>query len=226
MASAAQFAPEGGERRIGIPGFENLSGAIRMEGGAGTLELAGNDVTLVFPGVFEEPRLPLRQLLGSIHWRQAATLELRAENLRASNDDVDVTANGTYRSGETGPGSADIVGRIARAGANTAHRYIPAVVGLGTRRWLEHAIVKGRLNDGTFRLKGDLARFPFINPSDGDFRLADGASARDVGGARHGRTMRCSRRGAPLATLDEPPGDHHRRAARRVLTPARSTVDM
>ncbi|MGB3428680.1 MAG: YhdP family protein [Burkholderiaceae bacterium] len=172
LSSAAQPAPEGGERKVGVPGFENLSGTVRMEGGAGTLELAGADVVLVFPGVFEEPRLPLKQLAGSIHWRQAAALEFRAENLRASNDDVDLIANGTYRTGQTGPGTADIVGRIPRASANSAHRYIPSLVEGGTRRWLEHALVKGRLNDATFKLKGDLARFPFINPADGDFRLA------------------------------------------------------
>ena len=172
LSSAAQPVAEGAEQTIGLPGFENLSGAIRMDKGAGTLELATTDAALVFPGVFEEPRLPLKQLLGTVQWKQGATLEVRAEGLRASNDDVDVTANGTYRTAPSGPGAVDLTGRIARANADAAYRYIPTVAGAGTRKWLQHALVKGRLNDGSFRLKGDLARFPFMNPADGDFRIA------------------------------------------------------
>lgn len=172
LAIAAQPASEGGDRSAGLPGFENVSGAVRMEKGSGTIEFAATDAALVLPGVFEEPRLPLRQLAGSVHWRRGATLELRAEGLRASNDDVDLTASGTYRSAESGPGSVDLGGRIARADASAAHRYIPLVAGAGTRKWLERALVKGRLNDGTFRLRGELARFPFLDPADGDFRLS------------------------------------------------------
>ncbi len=143
-----------------------------MEKGAGTLELAATDAALVFPGVFEEPRLPLKQLLGTVQWKQGETLEVRAENLRASNDDIDVTANGTYRTAPSGPGSIDLAGRIVRANAEAAHRYIPTAVGTGTRTWLRHALVKGRLGDAPFKLKGDLARFPFANPAEGDFRIA------------------------------------------------------
>ena len=143
-----------------------------MENGSGTLELASTDAALVLPGVFEEPRLALKQLLGTIQWKQGEAFELRVEGLRASNDDADVTANGTYRTTPSGPGWIDLSGRVVRANADAAYRYIPTVAGTGTRRWLQHALVKGRLNDAAFRLKGDLARFPFMQPAEGDFRLA------------------------------------------------------
>ena len=126
----------------------------------------------MFPGVFEEPRLPLTQLLGTIEWKQGETLEVRADGLRASNEDIDVTASGTYRAAPSGPGSIDLAGRVVRANAEAAWRYIPAAVGAGTRTWLRHALVKGRLGDASFKLKGDLARFPFANPAQGDFRFA------------------------------------------------------
>jgi uncharacterized protein (TIGR02099 family) len=171
LSSAALPAAEDAASKVGVPGFENLSGAVRMEKGAGTLELAATDAALVFPGVFEEPRLPLKQLLGTVQWKQGETLEFRADGLRASNDDVDVTANGTYRTAASGPGWIDLSGRVARANADTAWRYIPAVAGTGLRTWLQHALVTGRLGDAPFKLKGDLARFPFTNPAEGDFRF-------------------------------------------------------
>jgi uncharacterized protein (TIGR02099 family) len=172
LSSAAQPAADGAEQTIGLPGFENVSGSVRMEKGSGTIELAASDAALVLPGVFEEPRLPLKQLLGSVRWRQGPTLEIRAEGLRLSNDDVDLTASGTYRAADSGPGVVDFGGRITRANANAAYRYIPNIAGATTRKWLEHALVKGRLGDGTFKLRGDLARFPFLDPADGDFRFA------------------------------------------------------
>ncbi len=208
LSSAALPAAEDAASKVGVPGFENLGGAVRMEKGAGTLELAATDAALVLPGVFEEPRLPLKQLLGTIQWKQGETLEVRAENLRASNDDIDVTANGTYRTAPSGPGSIDLAGRIVRANAEAAHRYIPTVVGTGARTWLRHALVKGRLNDAPFKLKGDLAHFPFTNPAEGDFRIAGrvtGATLDFLPGAaerrRHGRRNRAAcGRSSPTST--------------------------
>ena len=31
--------------------------------------------------------------------------------------------------------------------------------------------MRGHVVEGSYRIKGDLARFPFINPADGDFRI-------------------------------------------------------
>ncbi len=207
VSSAALPAAEDAASKVGVPGFENLSGAVRMDKGAGTLELAATDAAVVFPGVFEEPRLPLRQLLGTIQWKQGETLEVRAENLRASNDDIDLTASGTYRTVPSGPGSIDLAGRIVRANAETAHRYIPAAVGPGTRTWLRHALIAGRLGDGSYKVKGDLARFPFTNPAEGDFRIA-------------GRVT-----GATLDFLPGAPNEAGRPAAPGAVWPVLSDID-
>jgi uncharacterized protein (TIGR02099 family) len=189
LSSAALPAAEDSASTVGVPGFDNLSGTVRLDKGAGTLELAASDAALVFPGVFEEPRLPLKQLLGTIQWKEGDTLEFRAEGLRASNDDVDVTASGTYRRAASGPGSIDLTGRVVRANAEAAHRYIPVAVGAGTRAWLRHALVKGRLSDASLKLKGDLAQFPFTNPADGEFRFGGrvtGATLDFLPGAQGG----------------------------------------
>jgi uncharacterized protein (TIGR02099 family) len=172
LASAAQPAPEGGAHAFGVPGFDNLSGSVRIDRGSGTLELTSADATLVLPGVFAEPRLPLKLLVGTVHWKQAGALELRVEGLRAANDDAEVTANGTWRATDAGPGAIDLSGRILRGNVQAVHRYMPLAASDGVRRWLEHALVRGRVLDGTYRLRGELARFPFRDPAQGEFRIA------------------------------------------------------
>jgi uncharacterized protein (TIGR02099 family) len=173
LASAAQARPSTGDNdHASLPGFANLSGAVGMDKGSGSLELTSSDVTLDFPGIFDESRIALKQLTGSIRWKQGATLEVRADGIRASNNDAEVTASGSWRTASSGPGVIDLSGRITRANANGAFRYIPLVIDAATRRWLEHALVEGRLTNGSFRVKGDLARFPFVDPAEGEFRIA------------------------------------------------------
>jgi uncharacterized protein (TIGR02099 family) len=173
LTSAAQPVPdEAGSRAVGQPGFENLSGSVRMERGSGTLDLAATDATLTFPGVFEEPRIALRQLAGVFQWKRANGLEVRFDGLRANNEDFDVSGNGSWRSATSGLGTLDVGGRLTRASAAAAFRYIPRIAGEATRNWLEHALVRGRLSEGTYRIRGDLGRFPFVNPADGEFRIS------------------------------------------------------
>jgi uncharacterized protein (TIGR02099 family) len=173
LGITAQAAPESeGNRAIGVPGFENLSGTVRMDRGSGRLEVASTDAALVFPGVFARPRLPLKQLAGTFHWIHRPELEVRAEGVRLVNDDAEIVGSGSYLRTPEGPGMVDLNGRIVRAEARTAFRYIPQVAGSDTLKWLEHALVSGRMTDGSYRVKGDLARFPFVDPADGEFRIA------------------------------------------------------
>lgn len=171
---------------VGLPGFENLSGSIEMADGAGSLQLASKSAALLFPGVFDDPRLVLERLNATVRWKLAPSVEVRVESLVASNPDLEVNVAGNWRATSDGPGALDLSGRVVRLSAPAAHRYIPTVVGRNTLQWLQRAIVSGRLNDATVRLRGDLARFPFRNAQDGEFRIA----GRVVG-----------------ATLDVAPGD-------------------
>jgi uncharacterized protein (TIGR02099 family) len=160
---------------IGLPGFENLSGSIDITDGAGSMQLASRDATLILPGVFAEPRVKLAKLNASVRWKSDPALEVRVESAAASNVDVELDVSGIYRAapGERGgPGWLDLTGRIARLHAPAAYRYVPLVAGSGTLDWLQHALVSGRATDGTVRVKGDLARFPFEAERDAEFRVA------------------------------------------------------
>ena len=179
LVSAAQpAAARQSESAVGLPGFENLSGSIDIADGAGAMQIASKDTVLILPGVLAEPRIKLARLNAALRWKVQPALEVRVESAAAANSDIELEASGTYRAaaatanGErSGPGRLDLTGRIARMHAQTAHLYVPLAAGSATRDWLRHALVAGRLSDGVFRVKGDLAQFPFDNGGDGELRI-------------------------------------------------------
>ena len=179
LASAAQPAAsqdnQNARHSLGLPGFENVSGSIDIADGAGSMQLASKDATLFLPGVLSEPRVKLAKLTTTARWKWQPGLEVRVDSAFASNADIELEATGTYRAAsgdKDGPGWLDLTSRIARLNAPAAHRYVPLVVGTTTLQWLQHALVTGRVTDGTVRIKGDLARFPFEGENDAEFRIA------------------------------------------------------
>jgi len=179
LASAAQpAAPQENQtikHAIGLPGFENLSGSIDMADGAGSMQLASRNAILILPGVFAEPRVTLAKLGASVRWKSDPALEVRVESVAAANVDIELEASGIYRAAQgerSGPGWLDLTGRIVRLHAPAAYRYVPLAAGSGTLHWLQHALVSGRVTDGTMRVKGDLSRFPFGAERDAEFRIA------------------------------------------------------
>ena len=179
LASAAQpAAPQetpNAKHAVGLPGFENLSGSIDIAEGTGSIQLASKDATLILPGVLAEPRVKLAKLTTSARWKSEPALEVRIDSASASNAEMELEVTGTYRAASAdkgGPGWVDLTSRIARLHAPAAHRYVPVVVGNTTLHWLQHALVAGHVTDGTVRIKGDLARFPFEGVSDAEFRVA------------------------------------------------------
>lgn len=171
LSIAAQPATQAGA--AGTPGFERLSGSVQLDRGTGALKLASRDAALMLPGVFQEPRIPLSQFQADIKWKSGDRLEARIESLQLANADLEISASGTWRSREgAGSSEADLNGRITRLVASNAHRYVPLAAGEGTLWWLRHAIMDGRVEDGSFRLRGDLSKFPFPTAADGDFRVS------------------------------------------------------
>ena len=80
------------------------------------------------------------------------------------------------------PGRLELEGKLTTAEAARTARYLPLGIPLGTREYVEHAVRGGKITGATFKVKGDLADFPFYNArqaSDGEFRIA--AKVEDVG---------------------------------------------
>src|SRR5262249_19742612 len=101
-------------------------------------------------------------------WATEPHLELRLASVSLSNPDVELNGSGSYRGTGKGPGVLDITARITRLKAASGHLFAPLVLGSGVRAWLRTAFTDGEAVDGSMRLRGDLAEFPFANGS-GEF---------------------------------------------------------
>lgn len=167
-----------GTPRPGLPGFENLTGNLTLTEAGGHVDIDATDAALEFPGLFAAPRIAAKTFKAAVGWSLAPQLELRFESVALANDDLDLTANGTWRDAGKGPGTIDIVGRVTRLSAPAAPAYAPLVLGANVRTWLSTAFNAGEALDASVRLRGDLADFPFA-AGGGDFRVQ--ARLRGIG---------------------------------------------
>lgn len=167
-----------GVPRPGLPGFDNLAGSLTLTESGGHVDIDATDAALEFPGVFAAPRIAAKTLKAAVGWSLEPQLELRFESVALANEDLDLTANGTWRATGKGPGALDLVGRITRLRAAAAHAYAPLVLAADVRQWLATAFTAGEAVDGLLRLRGDLADFPFA-AGGGDFRVQ--ARMRGIG---------------------------------------------
>ena len=155
----------------GQPGFAGLTGRVEASEKGGMLTLGSTQLTIDLPGILPENSARLDSLNAQIGWKIAeGHFDLDFSNLSIANPDVAGTLFGTYSSREGGPGVIDLTGRFSRADGRAVYRYIPRLPETVTE-YLKAAIRAGRSNDVRLRLKGDLAKFPFNDPSAGTFQI-------------------------------------------------------
>jgi uncharacterized protein (TIGR02099 family) len=173
LSVAAQPAEPGvdenGRPRPGQPGFENLSGSIDLSPAGGTLTLASADARLILPGLLEDPEVPVNRLDARVHWAGGPPLQVGVDAFSFSNEDLELSAVGTFRAPEKEAPWIDLSASVPRASAAAVHRYVPLSAGSGTRTWLTYALRDGRVSGGTLKLRGSLDQFPFIARGSGEF---------------------------------------------------------
>ena len=178
--------PEGSDGEVAfrprIPWFENLSGEARITRDSGELRVRSAKATLGFPGVFAEAAIPFDTLGADARWtlervEDALVVAVDVKELRFASADAAGIVSGTYRTQGRGPGVVDLKGRMERAEASRVARYLPLQLPATIRDWARTAILAGRSEDASFRLRGDLWDFPFRNPASGDFSIT--ADVRD-----------------------------------------------
>lgn len=179
-ASVLDAAPQTEPGRPGVRGA-SLDVEMNQAGGRARLDIANG--ALEFPGVFEEPVLPLDQLHAEARWTlKGERMVVNRFDLRLANADVQGEFSGSWQTGEGTraggkgdrfPGVLDLQGRFSRADGARVWRYLPLVVGEQARHYVRDAIVAGQLSDVSVRVKGDLNRVPFTDPrGGGEFRFA------------------------------------------------------
>lgn len=163
-----------GVPHTGTPGFSRLSGTFSFDDHQGSARVDSTNAALMFPGVFEDQRVPFDALRGEVRWaHEGGKLVVRTEGIHFANADTAGNVRGTWRAGGDGvSGIADLSGELERAQANRIPRYLPVTMP-ATRHYLEGALVGGEAYDVKFLVKGDLHHFPFHPPfaKAGDFRV-------------------------------------------------------
>ena len=170
LALSAQPA-ERGPGQPGVQGadvdFQFKRDAKQLSGQA-SVNLQGG--WLEFPGVFNEPRLALDGLKTRIKFtHSAAASSLEFEPSQLQTQDAQGQFQGSWSRQGEGPGQLDLQGQLSRADASRVHRYLPVSIPESVRRYVQTAVSQGQLSEIGFKVKGPLARFPFVQAGEGEF---------------------------------------------------------
>ncbi|WP_369630655.1 MULTISPECIES: YhdP family protein [unclassified Variovorax] len=172
------------------PGTPGLSGATldfdaSHTGGTATLAMAKG--TLEFPGVFEDPVIPIDRLSTQLQWKlDNGAMQVQVSKLRFANADAEGEAEAHWRTSDPAtsssraqhPGVLDLQGKLTRADGTRVFRYLPLDIPQHTRDYVRESVVKGTASTVDFRVRGDLHDMPFMDPKQGEFRIA--AKVSDV----------------------------------------------
>ncbi|GAB3665826.1 YhdP family protein [Ramlibacter alkalitolerans] len=173
LETAAQPHPDG---HAGIPGLRGASLDFDITQRGGKAKLAIEQGTLEFPGVFDEPVIPVTTLAADLHWQvKGAQLSLDVNNLKFANADAEGEAQARWHTadakagGARFPGVLDLQGSLSRADGARVWRYLPLAVPARARSYVQEAVVSGAATGTKFRVKGDLRQFPFADNRSGEF---------------------------------------------------------
>ena len=167
FVASADFTHLGLLAQDSFPGLTGLDGSVEATQDGGEIRIAGNNVTLDLPRVFETP-LSFDSLQSLVKWeRRDGATKVKLEQLEISNADLSGGASGSYRTVPNGPGEIDIVARASRANARHVYPYLPWGMDESTRRWLTTALVDGTAVDTRLKVSGNLADFPFVHGKGG-----------------------------------------------------------
>jgi uncharacterized protein (TIGR02099 family) len=182
------------------PGRPGLAGAnlqLDAHEKGGQARLSVQDGMLEFPGVFEQPQLPLSRLNAALDWRieprpngRPPAVELRVSNVELANEDLRGALEAVWKTGAGGasgsergrggrfPGHLDLQGRLDQAQAARVARYLPLGLGAAAREYVRDAVRGGEARQVQFKVRGDLWDFPFDAVREGQFRIS--LQAQDV----------------------------------------------
>ncbi|WP_373785108.1 YhdP family protein [Delftia acidovorans] len=179
-----------GPTKPGMPGIKGLNArfSLDQDGGQAQLEMEGTGqqpAALSFPGVFEQPEIPLHRLQASLRWQlRGQAISVQVPNLRFANDDTEGEARAQWHTGDGSdkhprfPGVLDLQGQLRNADGTRVHRYLPLEIPADARHYVREAIHAGRASTVNFKVRGHLDHVPAEKPSQGEFHIA--AKLHDV----------------------------------------------
>lgn len=175
--TVAPSAPAEGHR-LGRPGWRNADLDIDATEAGGTARLSIARGSIIVPGVFEQPEVALDSFASRLAWRVGPqsggappAIEVSLTDTEFANADAQgKLGTATWRTGPGAgsgrgarfPGQLDLAGQLTRGNVAAVGRYLPLGVSEPARRYVERAVTAGRVTAASFRVRGDLADFPFV----------------------------------------------------------------
>ena len=166
---------------IGTPGLRGASVDFEATQAGGSAKLAIAQGSLDFPGIFEEPTVPIDRLSAQLSWKvDGDKVQVQVPKLGFANADASGELQATWHTSDPAaargkarfPGVLDLSGQLTRANGTRVHRYLPLDIPLHTRDYVRESVTRGTASTVDFKVRGDLHDMPFMDPRDGDFRIA------------------------------------------------------
>ncbi|MEJ6021497.1 YhdP family protein [Ramlibacter sp. PS4R-6] len=195
-ARPAQAASGTQPARGSTPGVRGatIDFELTQAGGKGKLEVRRGSLDL--PGVFEEPMVTLDELATDVQWKlDGNAISVSLNNLKFTNADANGEGQVRWRTADGAqrfPGVLDLQASLARADGSRVWRYLPLGVPKSARDYVRESVVSAVAANAKFRVKGNLADFPFRNAKQGEFRVT-----ADVQNATYAFVPRSLTKGGP-----------------------------
>lgn len=160
------------------PGLRGLDAEFDFDQSGGRATLAMERGMLDAYGMLDEPQVSLDQLSADVQWKlDGRRLAVSGTKVQFANADakgeLQFKWSGPLDS-TTGPGRLgvlDLQGSLSRADGAKVRRYLPVVMEKDSLDYLQGALLAGSVSNAQFKLKGDLADFPYRTGQPGEFRV-------------------------------------------------------
>ncbi len=154
------------------PGMRGFTGSLRANRSGGRLQIDADGMELDLSRWLAEPvRLDVAD--GTVIWRRGDTgVTVLSDNITLQNADFSSRSSlHVSLPDDGGSPVVDLESRFSVSDLGTAKRYLPVnLIRPALYRWLNGALVAGRVTEGTVRFNGPLESFPF-DDDDGVFRI-------------------------------------------------------
>jgi uncharacterized protein (TIGR02099 family) len=157
-----------GEGARSNPGVRGLDLEFDINEKNGKANLSMKDGAIELPGLLDESVLPFAALSGQVQWKHdGKRLAVDVPQLSFSNLDGQGEIKAHWQSGVL-----DLQGSMSRFEGAALYRYLPKAMEQAGRDYLRSAVLGGTASNVKFRVAGDLAKFPFYDAKQGEFRIS------------------------------------------------------
>lgn len=171
---------QAGSASEGRPGLSGASVDFDASEAGGQASLRLERGALDFPGFFEQARLEFDRLQTELQWAiDGDSIKVEVPQLSFANADAEGQAKGRWQTSDRPgsmprsrfPGRLELDATLSRADGTRVHRYLPLGVNAEARHYVRDAVRRGQSRSAQFKVRGDLADFPFSRPGSGEFSV-------------------------------------------------------